>query len=428
MSTQSYRWYVVGLMTLTYAFNLADRVLISVMLEPIKAEFSLSDTLMGFFGGGLYAYTYALFSIPLGWLCDRVNRRNLLAACLAAWSLMTVLSGFTRSIFQLGMAQSMVAVAESGSPPAMNSLISDLFARKERGLPLSVWFMGVSMGYFLGYALGGHLADAYGWRMAFVILGVPGIVLAVLIRLTMRETARGAADGGANIAAPTLSATFAFFRSQVSLRHAIYATCLLGLGFMGPNYWMTAFFVRSHEVSLSEAGAVIGVVMGVSGIIGAPLGGLLVDRLSRRDVRWPPRLASGLLATSVLPMSLLYLSESTTVAYAACFVLAMLTTMVPIFLLTLISNLAAAQFRGLSVSIMLLLMMAFGYGLGSQLVGLASDLFSNVFDLGNDSLRYASLSMGVFALWGAVHFWVIGRHARAGYAEAVRLEQSSATA
>jgi predicted MFS family arabinose efflux permease len=421
-----YRWYVVFLLMCVYACNLADRALLSVLVEPIKAEFGLSDSMMGFIGGTLFATTYAVFTVPFGWLTDRVNRRNLLVICLAGWSLMTAISGLARSIVHLATAQVLVAIGESASPPTMSSLISDLFPREKRGLAMAIWFTGVSIGMFVGYTLGGILAESLGWRATFLWLGIPGVILAVIVRFTVRETPRGLADGNVNVESkqPKLAEALQFILQQKALRHTIYGGTLIGLAIMGPIYWLTAFFIRTHDLTIGEAGPYVGLILGITGVIGGPIGGYLMDRMGQRDLRWHAWLVVLLMLACTIPMSVLYLSNTLAIAIIGAVIWNTLTTGIPVIIITMVSNLAAAQFRGLSISIYLLLFNLFGYGMGSQIVGLGSDWIDSTYGLGQDSLRYACLAMMVFAIWGAIHFWIAASHVKEGYETAADRESN----
>lgn len=421
----TYRWYVVLLLTCVFAIYGADRVLLGVLVEPIKNEFGLSDATMGFVGGTLVAGSFAMFIIPFGILADRVNRRNLLVALVSIWSLMTAASGLGTTIIHLTAAQMLAAVHVSGGAPTMTSLISDLFPRTKRGLPSAIWFSGVSLGGFVGFSLGGYLAEEFGWRMAFIGLGIPGVLLALVVRFTVRETPRGMADGiGISPAkSPGLRETLKFFASQKPLRHAAYAMCISALAVIGPVFWLTAFFQRSHGTSLAEAGVVLGIIFGVTGIVGAPLGGFLMDRIGLRDVRWHGWMGAVLMLVAAIPMLGVYMLPSAPAAFVACAFLQALTTAVSGINIALINNLAPAQLRALSLAFAYLLFYLVGYGFGSQLIGANSDWLAAHWGLGRDSLRIACLGMIVFYFWAAFHFWVIGRHVKEGYRAASEWER-----
>ena len=296
----------------------------------------------------------------------------------------------------------------------------------QRGLATAVWISGVSLGMFGGFALGGAIAESFGWRAAFIAPAVPAIILALLIRFTVRETPRGMADGGVNLETnpPGASETLTFFRRQTALRHAIYGLCVTGLAVMGPVFWLIPYLVRSHGAGLADAGLMVGLIIGITGVLGAPIGGYLMDRLGRRDIRWHAWILCLLMATSTVPMAVVFLTNNLDLAYAACFAWNLLGTAIPVISIALVSNLAAAQFRGLTVALLLVAFNLVGHGVGAQLVGATSDWLDAVFGLGDDALRYACTAMLAFTIWSLHHFAVAARHLREGYDLAAALDRN----
>jgi predicted MFS family arabinose efflux permease len=423
-----YRWYVVILLTLAYTTYTADRILLGVLVEPIKNEFGASDSRMGLVSL-LAGACYALTVIPMGLLADRVNRRRLLVSILTIWSLMTTMSGLARSIWQLAVMQMLVGSSESGGSPTMSSLIADLFKRSHRGLPVAVWYCGISLGAFIGFTGGGYLADLYGWRTTFLVLGVPGLIIAALVWLTVRETRRGAADGTDAQAGPqaTFATTIRYLRTQTALRHSVFAQCLSGVAFMGPIYWLVSFFHRSHGASFAEAGSLIGIIFLVTGLLSGPAGGYLMDRLGVRNVRWHGWICVILMLTGGTAMTGIYLMPTAVGAYAACTLWQLLTNAVSPINVTITSNLAPAQYRGLSISLGFLLFQLMGFGAGAQIIGNLSDWFAASWGMAEqDALRFACLSMVVFHAWAAFHFWIVARHSEHGYRLAEQLETRTA--
>lgn len=424
----TYRWYVVFLLTFASTMYTADRVLLGVLIEPIKAEFGASDSQMGFVSL-VSAAAYAITIIPLGLLADRVNRKRLLTVILGGWSLMTVLSGYARNIVFLAITQMLVTGNEGGGAPTMNSLISDLFERAKRGLPTSVWYCGISLGGFVGFTIGGYLAEIYGWRTTFILLGIPGLIIALVVMLTVRETPRGMSDvGGARAPQkPDFAGTFAFLKEQKALRHMILGQMLSGLSFMGPINWMVSFLVRSHDASFAVAGGVTGIVLLVTGVLSGPAGGFLMDRLGARDVRWSAWICCLMMLTGAVAFGAIYVVPTLFLAIAAITVWQFLTNAVSPVTVATISNLAPAQYRALSLSFGFLLFQLFGFGVGAQFIGLLSDWLANSWQFGpEDALRYACMSALVFHLWGALHYWLASKSCREGYSRAAELELGAA--
>src|SRR5215831_3497469 len=194
-ASESYRLYVVWSLFVVYVFSFVDRQILSILNEPIKKEFSLSDSELGLLTGFSFALFYTTFGIPIARLADRSNRVNIISLSLLVWSAFTALTGLARYFWQLLVARLLVGIGEAGCNPPSHSIISDYFDVKRRATALSIYAMGVYGGTFLGLLIGGQIAHRYGWRVAFFIVGVPGVVLALLLKLTVREPPRGFADG-----------------------------------------------------------------------------------------------------------------------------------------------------------------------------------------------------------------------------------------
>src|SRR5665647_291387 len=186
------RYYVLGLLTVVYALNFLDRTIFNVLIEPIKKEFTLSDTTMGLLAGFGFVLFYSLLGIPIARLADRLDRRNIVAIALAFWSAMTFLCGMASSVATLALARIGVGIGESAGTPASQSMVADLFDKNERPRALGVYAIGTYLGVFLGYFIGGYVNQHYGWRMAFFSAGLPGIALAAILWLTIAEPKRGA--------------------------------------------------------------------------------------------------------------------------------------------------------------------------------------------------------------------------------------------
>src|SRR5712675_3093652 len=185
------RYYVLGVLTVVYALNFLDRTIFNVLIEPIKKEFGLSDTMMGLLAGFGFVLFYSLVGIPIARVADRVNRRNIVAAAFAFWSAMTFLCGMATSVTSLALARIGVGIGESAGTPASQSMVADLFDKNERPRALGIYAIGTYLGVFLGYFLGGYVNQHYGWRMAFFAAGLPGIALATVLWLTIAEPRRG---------------------------------------------------------------------------------------------------------------------------------------------------------------------------------------------------------------------------------------------
>ena len=285
--TPTYRWYVLFVLTLGYIFNFIDRQVMTILLEPIKTEFGATDTQMGLLTGLAFALFYATLGVPMARLADRWSRRNVLSISMAVWSGMTALCATASSFGQLALYRIGVGVGEAGGTPPSQSLLADYFPPEQRSLAQGVLASGTNIAVLVGLVGGALLADAYGWRNVFWIFGLPGIALAVLIRLTVREPLREREevpeDSSLWVAIRRIAALPAF--PAIALGVGMTAVAGYGLG-----VWSPSFMIRVHGLSLVEAGLYLGLIGVFGGILGTLTSAVLVDRLAQRDARWQLRL------------------------------------------------------------------------------------------------------------------------------------------
>jgi MFS family permease len=220
VSTLGQRWYVLIIMMLVYTISIADRYVLSTLLGPISKEFSLTDSETAWLGIPL-ALFYVVMGIPLSWLCDRTNRTRLLAASVAVWSAMTAITGYTNGYFDLLLARVGVGVGEAGGTPACNAIIADYFPADRRSMAMTVFALGAPIGAWLGSDIAGLVSVDHGWRSAFLVLGIPGIILALIILVTIKEPQRGRLDAVTEEKSPTVVETLRFLWSQKAAVHAL---------------------------------------------------------------------------------------------------------------------------------------------------------------------------------------------------------------
>src|SRR5262245_55990639 len=189
-----YPYYVLGVLFVVYIFNFIDRQILAILLQPIKEDLKISDTALGFLTGFAFAVFYTFAGLPLARLADRWVRRSLIAISIALWSVMTATSGLARGFSDLALARIGVGIGEAGATPPAHSLLSDYFPPEKRATALALYASGVPVGVGLGFWLGGWINDTYGWRMAFFVIGLPGVVMALIVRLTVREPIRGMSE------------------------------------------------------------------------------------------------------------------------------------------------------------------------------------------------------------------------------------------
>ena len=190
----NYRWYALAMLTTVYIVNFVDRQILSILLSDIKAAFDVSDTYLGFLSGISFALFYATLGIPIAMWADRGNRRNIITLALTVFSVMTALCGFAANFVQLALARIGVGVGEAGASPPSHSIIADLFPPKERATAMGIFAVGVNIGIMIGFFAGGWIRDVYGWRIAFMAVGAPGLVVALFVRIFLKEPVRGASD------------------------------------------------------------------------------------------------------------------------------------------------------------------------------------------------------------------------------------------
>lgn len=277
--------YFLALVLFVSAFNLGDRLLLGIVAEPIKREFGLSDTMMGLLSGTAFALVYPPLGLPLAWLSDRFNRKNILAGCLALWSGMTALTGFAGGFAHLLAARIGVAVGEAGFVPPTHSLITDYVSEGRRARAFSIIAAGAAVGSLMANVGGGYLSQEYGWRAAFLFMGVPGLVLALLIAFTLKEPPR--------LMAPRAHAPAPARKSVLIglLLNPVFGLCVMGSAFhlmyqYAAAAWSAAYYIRSFEVSLLEAGLLIGIGGALATGLGGVAGGFVGDWFAGKNRRW----------------------------------------------------------------------------------------------------------------------------------------------
>jgi MFS family permease len=408
------RYYVLGVLTLVYALNFLDRTIFNVLIEPIKKEFSLSDTAMGLLAGFGFVLFYSLLGIPIARLADRLNRRNIVALAFAFWSAMTFLCGMATNVTALALARIGVGLGESGSSPASQSIVADLFSKNERPRALGIFAIGTYLGIFLGYFIGGFVNQHYGWRMAFYVAGLPGIALAALLWLTIQEPKRGAM--AETFTPEPLGATLRFLASQQSFVIVLVGFCLTTYTNYATAAWVPPFLARVHHLSSAEIGTYAGTFKGLAGMAGTLLGGLLVAQISRRDDRWKlwaPAIMSGL-AGPMFALCMLTPDFATMVTALALTSFLVGFHLGPIFAIA--QTVARPSMRALASALIALTATCFGQGVGPLTVGMINDALKN--DYGTDAVRYSLLSASLTTMLGALLFVWAARTIRADIARA----------
>ncbi|WP_218242971.1 spinster family MFS transporter [Comamonas fluminis] len=412
------RHYLLLVLLLVYGMSMIDRQIMGVLIEPIKKEMGVSDSAMGLLTGLAFALFYSILAVPFGRFADRTNRRNLIAWCCGGWSIATGLCGMAVGFWSLTAARVGVAVGEAGSTAASTTMIADVYPPEQRSRAMSVFSLGPHLGSLVGLGVGAWIAQHYGWRAAFLWLAVPGVVIALVLRLTCREPIRGAQEARpvtAAVAEKFSEAMAVLLGNKAFVRLAL-ASMLMAFAGYAIGMWNTAFLVRSHGLQLKDAGAIMGFIGGPAAIAGALLSGWVTDVMARRDSRW--QVGVPLLGTLIsVPLGIaFYLNDSTqtwqlaglqiphAIGFYGFFAVFSSFWAAPVF--AALTNVIAATRLATALSIYNLLLTAVGGGLGPLVVGLLSDAFTA--HAGQESLRWALVCMLAFYLLAAVIYgWAI---------------------
>ena len=412
--TPGYRRYALGVLLVVYVFNFVDRSILTILLEDIKRDLGLSDTALGFLTGISFALIYTTAGIPIARWADRGTRRSIIALGLLVWSGMTAMCGLAQNFVQLSLARFGVGLGEAACSPPAHSLISDFFPSERRATALSVYALGIPIGGAIGMFVGGWIAQLLDWRFAFMAVGLPGLALALFVRLYLREPPRGYSDGAPLDSQPSqlpLGEVLGYLLRLRSFRHLSLAASLHAFYGYGAGAFIVPFMIRVHGFETGELGTWLAGLGLTFGALGTFLGGFLADRLARRDQRWYlwlPALATVL----AMPFAaLLYLWPEGRMAllfYAPGAALGGMW-LGPTFALT--QGLARPAMRALAAAVLLFIINLIGMGLGPQATGIVSDLLEP--RLGVEAVRYALLIVVLGgAAWSTLHYLLATRRLR----------------
>lgn len=416
----NYRWYVVWLLFLVYVLNFVDRQILIILMEPIRLEFGFSDGQLGLLGGLAFAVLYSTLGIPIARLADRSNRVNIISISIFVWSLATVLTGFARSFSQLLLARIAVGIGEAGCSPPAYSLLADYFRKEQRTTAFSIYSMGIYGGVFVGFLVGALVAEHYGWRAAFFVVGLPGVLLALVVKLTLREPPRGFSDGQTpRHELPPVRQVLGQLAAKRTFRHLALAAALHAFVGYGVNGFHPSFLIRTHGFSVAEVGVVLSIVSAVSGVGGTWFGGWLSDRFTnlRRDVRWQlwvPGIAT-LINVPVALMAYSWPDRNGVVGLLFVSLVFGVMYLGPTF--ATLQRLVSARERALGSALLLLVINLVGLGLGPWLVGVLSDVMNHYYLAGGElaaaakaqGLRAALAIMVCINAWSFVHYMLAAR-------------------
>ena len=401
-----YRNFVLMMLTLVYVFNFVDRQLIVILQESIKKDLNLSDTQLGLLSGFTFAIFYVTLGIPIARLADRTNRKNTVAISLGIWSAMTALSGLARNFIQLLLARIGVGVGEAGGSPPAHAMISDYFPPQKRSTALSIYSTGIYFGILIGFLMGGYLNQHLGWRTAFFVVGIPGIIFSILFYVSVKEPLRGATDVSATSTNEDQSLgkvlkrlystnTFVY----LALATGLHVFCLYGL-----LNWAPSFLSRLHGMKNSEIGSLLGPIFGISGAIGSFAGGFLTDHFGKKDKRRYMIIPAYAVILSIFFAAGVLFIQNTTLSLICLGCCASLQSVYLGPSIAVAHSLVPASMRSLTSAILFFVLNLIGLGLGPLVVGIISDKLAPA--LGNESLRWAMSIIIVVGAVSAIFFFI----------------------
>jgi MFS family permease len=409
--SQAYKRYVLGTLTVVYTVNYLDRGLIYLLLQPIKEDLHLSDTELGFVTGIAFGLFYATLGLPIARWADRGNRVTIISIAIALWGGAVMMCLLVTNFIQLLAARVAAAAGEAGCMPPVFSLLPDYFRGPAEGTrAMTIYWLGNPLGVVISYIVGGWINELYGWRVAFAVMGIPALVLAALVKLTIAEPRTQAARPHVQMVNQPLSGMADVLRtlwSQRASRHLTIAIILSWTYGTGVTPWYAAFLMRSHGMGTAEIGVWFGTICALGATVGTLLGGYVCARWFANNARGQTRLSAFLIA-SLVPFSVLFLllsnKHEALIALAVSMVLSNFYVG-PTF--ALMQRLVIDEMRATTLAVVMALANLIGMAIGPQLVGIVSDFLRPV--LGSDSLRYAIMTVSFVAFWSAYHFWQVGR-------------------
>jgi len=400
-SGNRYRGYTLFILTAVYVFNFIDRQILVILQESIKQELGLSDTQLGLMTGFTFAIFYVSFGIPIARLADKGNRRNIIAVSLTIWSAMTALSGMAQNFMQLLLARIGVGIGEAGGSPPSHSIISDLYPPKKRATALAIYSTGISIGILLGFLIGGWVNQYLGWRMTFLVVGLPGILLAVILRFTLKEPPRGLSDEASDVANEqhSMKDVFKLLREKKSFRYIAVGAGFAAYVSYTVTSWMPPFLARVHDMSSAEIGTWLSLIFGIGTGIGYFMGGYLTDRLSKKDKRWYLWLpALTLLLAIPLALVAFFASDANT-TLLAIILPAFLNSLYLAPCIALTHGIVSVRMRALASAILFFVLNIIGLGFGPFVGGIISDMLQP--SLGVDALRWALSNSAIASVLSA---------------------------
>lgn len=416
-ATRRYSWVVLGILTLAQTCHGIDRAIIGLVLEPVGREFDLTDGQLGILAGFAYGVFFAMAALPFGVAVDRFNRRNIMAAALTVWSAATAACGFAVGYWSMFAGRAVVGMAEAAGSPTGMSILSDYFDKNRRATAIGIWYLSSGVGLAIAFVVGGAIVQAWGWRWAFIAAGIPGLLLAPVLLMTVREPVRGNLDDAPTAPSSQDDIQLPLFRrvrkllARPGLAHCILAIILIATGIYGMSTWLTTFLIRVHDLPIAKAGLTIAIAYGVLGSLGGFAAGAFADWLNRQRGGFEPDRTALFGATipfltAVAGLGTVILSD---------FSLVLIALMIcgffsasyngPIY--SVIVHQAGPRLRGLAVSLVQLGANLIGVGAGAYLIGAISEGIG-----GTTGVAWGIGFAMIFVVWGGAHLLLAARSIR----------------
>lgn len=409
--SKRYSHYVLFILTVVYVFNFIDRQILVILQESIKKDLGLSDTQLGLMSGFTFAIFYVSFGIPIARLADKGNRKNIITISLILWSGMTALSGMVQNFFQLLLARMGVGIGEAGGSPPAHSIISDLYPPEKRATAMAIYSTGISIGVLIGFLVGGWIDLYFGWRAAFLVVGIPGIVLALIFYFTVKEPLRGLSENKKDaFVSNSVKEVILYLWQSKSFRYMALGTGMAAYAAYATSSWMPSFLARLHGMKSVEIGYWLSLSYGIGGGLGFFLGGFFSDKMGKADKRWYLWLPAAALLIAI-PFTL-------TVFFVTNTKVALMFNAIPAFLVSfylgptiaLTHGLVGLRMRAMASAILFFVLNIIGLGCGPLFTGMASDYLK--LSLGAESIRWAMSTTLIANILGAVFFFIAARTIR----------------
>jgi MFS family permease len=410
--SQTYTRYVLGVLVVVYVFNFIDRQILAILAPAIKDELLLSDTQIGALSGVAFGIFYATLGIPIARLADRYSRVSIISICLSIWSLMTAFSGLATNFVQLLIARIGVGIGEAGGSPPSHSLLADYFAPGKRATALGIYALGVPIGILFGNLAGGWIGEIFGWRQAFFLVGLPGIVLAIILKLTVKEPPRGYSEekpaDTTTVPFRTVVKTMWGFKSFKYIALGAGTQAFVGYGTIA---WMPSFLVRAHDLSIGEVGTALGLIIGFFGGIGTLLSGVIGDKLGAKSVKYYMLVPAYGFLIAVPAGAAVFLVDDLYLVLAIYTIPAFLVNLYtgPTFAMT--QSLAPLAMRAAASALLLFIINIIGLVFGPTTVGIISDLLQSSMQMNDvESLQMALLACNFVYLFSFYYYFQASRH------------------